>query len=42
MTSGARKPWHTTKISADALRDEWGLVASTFLNSCWNTHSRAW
>ena len=39
---GARYPWHTTKISADSILEAWGLVESTFLNSCWSTHIRGW
>ena len=36
---GARYPWHTTKISAEVLRDAAGLVASTFSNSCLKAYS---
>lgn len=35
---GAMNSLHTTKISAETPREEGGLVASTFLNNCWNTH----
>ncbi len=37
---GALKPRQTTKISAETLRDDGGLVAWTFVKSWLRTHSR--
>jgi hypothetical protein len=40
--AGRRDTSHTTKISAETLREEVGLVACTFWKSCLKTHMSAW
>jgi hypothetical protein len=39
---GAKKPEQTTKISADANLDAFGLVASTFSKNLLKTHIKDW
>mmetsp|Transcript_22326 Transcript_22326/g.72419 ORF Transcript_22326/g.72419 Transcript_22326/m.72419 type:complete len:396 (+) Transcript_22326:1669-2856(+) len=42
ILDGALYPWHTTKISADSLREAAGLVASTLAKSWFIAYISAW